>query len=85
MKVLRMPSQAFGKISSFILRNFSPCHLDKKEAGILIDFMLHDKKNKEGKICFTLLEDIGKPRIDVYCGPELIRSSLDYYREVTAY
>jgi 3-dehydroquinate synthase len=85
MKVLKMPSHSFSKISSFIVRNFPPCHLDKKEVGPLIDLMLYDKKNKGGEICFTLLEDIGRPMVDVYCSPEVIRTSLEYYREVMAY
>ena len=47
----------------------------------LIELMTHDKKNVAGKINFTLLGGIGDIRIDQVVKKELIKESLDFFRE----
>lgn len=54
-------------------------------AGIydsLIALMKNDKKNSGDRIGFALISDIGRCSIDQFVGEELIRESLDFYREL---
>jgi len=45
--------------------------------------MRHDKKNiKASEISFTLLEDVGRPRIDCVVDDEKIKAALDIYRDL---
>ena len=43
----------------------------------IYDLLLHDKKNKDGQILFTLLQAAGKPRVSMRAGREEIVSALD--------
>jgi len=43
----------------------------------LLELMSHDKKNKEDRILFTLLQSIGKPKINIPAGPDEIMLALD--------
>lgn len=53
-----------------------------KEYEQLYQYMTHDKKNTSGHINFTLLEDIGKIKINQTADKEEIFDMLDFYREV---
>jgi len=48
----------------------------------LIELMRNDKKNHDGQIRFTLLNDIGSAVIDMPIDADKIVSSLDYYRQM---
>jgi len=43
----------------------------------ICDLLLHDKKNKEGQIRFTLIQAAGKPRINLTAGRDDIVAALD--------
>lgn len=49
---------------------------DIREIKALMRF---DKKNERGNINFVLLEDIGKPVIDIVVSDDLINKAFDYY------
>ncbi len=51
--------------------NFEPGSFDK-----LYELMQHDKKNRDQRINFTLLSEVGKVEIDVDCAREEIAESL---------
>ena len=51
-----------GEITTYILSNFTLPYNPAKNK--LIQFLLNDKKNKAGKINFSLLEGIGNCSID---------------------
>jgi 3-dehydroquinate synthase len=46
------------------------------------EFLLNDKKNKNGKILFALPDGIGKCRTDVAVNENLIAQSLDFYNSI---
>ncbi len=46
----------------------------------LITFMQNDKKNEGRKVGFALLSEIGKCDYNIYVEEELIKESLDFYR-----
>ena len=69
------------EISSFILHIFKRVNLDAFDDVRLIELMRHDKKNKDGKINFTLISAIGEPKTDRNCDANEIRKALLYFRE----
>ena len=68
-------------ITSFVKKNFDSYDLKKADPDFLLDVMKNDKKNKNGIINFTLLQDIGIVKIDQNCSPEHIKDSLEYYSD----
>lgn len=47
-------------------------------------FLIADKKNKNGKINFTLLHKIGNASIDNFCNKEEIKEGIDFYNYCNA-
>jgi 3-dehydroquinate synthase len=46
----------------------------------IMELMQHDKKNSQGQISFTLLDNIGSAVYDQYPDAQHIKSSLDFYQ-----
>lgn len=59
----------FGKIES----------LDKKQ---ILNYLEKDKKNKNSKINFTLLDKTGKPKTDCFPSLQNINKALDFYLSI---
>jgi 3-dehydroquinate synthase len=69
------------KTVDFIKRNYGIFFFDCNQYDRLFELMLHDKKNENHAVNFTLLEDIGKIKINQTANREDIFESLDFYRE----
>lgn len=69
-------------ISETILRIFPKYPVEKTAYPELIKLMMHDKKNSQEQISFSLLNKIGKCTVDTFCSDEDIYESLDYYRHL---
>jgi 3-dehydroquinate synthase len=69
-------------IVTFILSNYEYFPIEDSSSGNLIEFMAHDKKNRDQKICFTLLQRPGKAIIDQWCDNEMIHYALKYYHQL---
>jgi len=67
------------EISSFMSRIFPALPVKYDDYDRIMEIMLNDKKNKNGKILFSLLRDIGKVEIDIECTKEEIIESLNFY------
>lgn len=50
----------------------------EKDIDPIMSYLVHDKKNKDEKPQFVLLEAIGKPEWDVEVEPEAIKTALGY-------
>lgn len=50
----------------------SPASLDS-----IYDLLMHDKKNREGQITYTLIQAAGKPRINLAAGREELAAALE--------
>ncbi len=66
-------------VSSFILKIYGKYSLKNEYFSEILRLMKNDKKNKNGLINFTMLNEIGKAKIDQTCSEELILESLTYY------
>jgi 3-dehydroquinate synthase len=66
-----------------VLMNLYPRYTLKKEYNdTLLEYMLKDKKNSNGKINCTLLDAIGQFKIDNVCTAEELVEALKYYAEL---
>lgn len=65
-------------IRSYYTGNF---HISCKDYQHLYELMLHDKKNSDGHINFTLLSHIGGIRLNCHVSSNDIFESLDFLRE----
>lgn len=71
------------KVSDYVLRNYGAYNITCDDYPALIAAMRQDKKNRSAdSISFTLLEDVGRPRIDCTVSPEQIGAALDIYRDL---
>lgn len=75
------PKDKLRQTISFIKEHYGVFTFDCKQYDRLYELMTHDKKNEAGIVNFTLLEDIGKIRINQSATKEEIFEMLDFYRE----
>lgn len=79
-----LPQEELLEISEVLKDKFElkPLPIDKfEEYGNL---MIHDKKNSEGRISFSLLSKIGECKWDQFCNKEEILNALKYYNKTVA-
>lgn len=80
---LGFPSDTLHKVAAYIYDNYRAFAVSCDEYPRLIDIMRHDKKNTDpSSINFTLLADVGSPRIDCSATPDDITAALDIYRDL---
>lgn len=70
------------KITSEIRRFYPYVSIAGFNNDAILSLMLNDKKNENGKINFSILEDIGKCNYDYKVSKENIEKSLLYYRNL---
>lgn len=80
---LGFPSEKLHKFADYVRKNYNAFDFSCGDYDFLYDVMLKDKKNlNPDTVCFTLLEDVGKPKIEVPASKEDITSALDIYRDL---
>ncbi len=86
-RLLDMPHSQRDEVIKNILLNFDHYDLPTHAIPELVEIVLYDKKNREGKIFLTLIKEIGKGLDGQECDAALIRESLfrytDFRRHVT--
>lgn len=75
------PTQKMHQTVRFINENYGKMNINCNEYDTLLALMAHDKKNVGNEINFTLLEDIGKLKINQTATKEQIFEAFDFYRE----
>lgn len=81
-RICRLPAKKFEHAAIYIRDHFPVVNMDASFDDALLDLMKQDKKNREGRIQFALLKDIGEPVIGVEADEQLIRQSLNFIRNV---
>ena len=71
-----LKNKDFLSIQSAIFRLFDPIKLDEKDVSNVVDFIKKDKKNSSNKLNFTLLECIGKGKVDVQLSENHVQNLL---------
>ncbi|MFA6833131.1 MAG: 3-dehydroquinate synthase [Bacteroidaceae bacterium] len=77
----QFPQKTLQQLLYFVKENYGGFYFTCNDYDTLYSFMLHDKKNKEGVINFTLLKDIGQIEINQTATKEQIFETFDFYRD----
>lgn len=75
------PTDKMRQTVNFIVENYGRLGITCDDYEELIELMTHDKKNSAGIINFTLLENVGKIKINQTATKEEIKEALDFFRE----
>lgn len=75
------PTDKLRQTTRFVRDNYGKMNITCEDYNTLLQIMKHDKKNTADIINFTLLEDIGKVKINQTATDEMIKEALDFYRE----
>ncbi|MFH1005187.1 MAG: 3-dehydroquinate synthase [Bacteroidota bacterium] len=79
-KMLGLTDEELQDIVLSIISIFRPNKI-MFPSGHLIRFMVHDKKNQEEKINFTLLNHIGDAKINCTCNKKLIAEAIAFFND----
>lgn len=75
------PTNKLQQTVRFVRENYGIFIIDCKVYDQLYTYMLHDKKNNNGVINFTLLQEVGSISINQTATKEEVFEMLDFYRE----
>jgi 3-dehydroquinate synthase len=73
-------NEEYWEIKSTIKSIFEEVIFEKKDIQSILDLLIHDKKNENGKTKFVLLDGIGKFTINQEVENEIITSSFEDYK-----
>lgn len=79
-KQLEFPKKTLDGITETILKNFKKISFNHSDINEIIKLLIFDKKNRNGKVLFVLLNNIGDYRIDCEVPNSLIHEAFDYYK-----
>lgn len=80
---LGFPSDILHSFAAYVRKNYGAFDFSCDDYDELIGYMRRDKKNDTpDRIAFTLLSDVGQPRINTVVDPDEIKSALDIYRDL---
>ncbi|MCM5663118.1 3-dehydroquinate synthase [Galbibacter mesophilus] len=80
-ELLNFPKEKLATIKTTFLNYFDKVDISQADMESIIQLMKFDKKNAHGNVNFVLLEDIGRPKLDVTVGKELLFKSLEHYKK----
>lgn len=70
----------FNEIKTALNTIFDRIHIEESEEELIIDLLIHDKKNEYGKVQFALLDGIGKIKINQTIENESITKAFLNYK-----
>jgi 3-dehydroquinate synthase len=81
-KILGLSFDDLMEISDFISNLYPEFNLSQLDDFEILSLIQQDKKNEHQQLCFTLLDEIGKFRINVHADDELIFDALNFYKNI---
>lgn len=80
---LGFPSATLHQLAGYVRANYGGFQFSCDDYPFLLEAMSQDKKNASADaIAFTLLKDVGKPRINCVVAPDRIKAALDIYLDM---
>lgn len=76
------PSSEVYNLAHFVEQNYGAYDITCDDYDELLSYMAHDKKNSNGKICFTLFRQIGDCIDNQVVDSQEIAIALDFYRDL---
>ncbi len=81
-KILNFNFQKLFEISEYIATFFPSYKISYDDYDEIFDLMLQDKKNKNRRITFTLLEDVGKPVTNQTASKDEMIQAFNFYYQI---
>ncbi len=81
-KILGLSYDSLMEITAFISNLYPEFNLSLLDDFEILSLIQQDKKNEHQQLCFTLLEEIGKFRINVHADDDLIFDALNFYKNI---
>ncbi len=81
-KMLGLAEEKLSEISKHILTLFPKHEFTPNDIGHIQNLTLYDKKNRNGKVLFVLMEDFGIFSIDCIVDNLLVTSAFEYYKSL---
>lgn len=81
-RLLDFPEKKLTEVSMKILSIFPKQNFSQNEIENIVNLLVFDKKNRNGKVLFVLMQDIGKPKTDCVVSNTLIYSAFDFYKNL---
>ncbi len=80
MEALDFPKHTLNDMTQSIFNYFSKLNFTQKDIAAIINLLVFDKKNRDGKVLFVLLQDVGLPKCNCEVNNELIYKAFEYYK-----
>ncbi len=81
VKLLHFPNDILQQLVSLVKESYGVFFICCQDYPFLLEAMSHDKKNDNTHVRFTLLEEIGKPTLDMIVEPAWMEEMLDFYQD----
>jgi 3-dehydroquinate synthase len=76
---LQYPALKANDLFDIIEFYFGYKKLDSKSKDGILPFLIHDKKNKNNLINFTLLQKNGEPKFDCLISTSVVKHAINFY------
>lgn len=80
--IFGFPMADLKEVSTVVNSFFSKISFDESDIKAIIDLLIFDKKNRNGKVLFVLLEGFGKAHTGCVVSNELIINAFEYYEKL---
>ena len=80
-RLVQFPKKKLHEVTAHILDIFGRVEFNKNDIDEVIKLMIFDKKNRNGKIQFVLLENIGSYKLDRTVPDTLIHDAFKFYNK----
>jgi 3-dehydroquinate synthase len=80
-KLLNFPTEQTLNIKREILNIYGNIVIEESDYEGIIELLVHDKKNVQGRVNFVLLTDLEQFKFDCNVDKDLIIAALDFYKE----
>ena len=80
--LLKWDSTALQRLARFVRDNYGAYHITCDDYDMLLNFMHHDKKGRQGEIDCTLLSQAGQPHVGMTIDDSDMKTALDIYRDL---
>ena len=76
------PEETLAQLIKVVKDKFEAIQFNEEDIDSIIQLLIYDKKNRNGKVLFVLLENIGKPVYNCEVSNQLILESFDFYHHI---
>lgn len=79
-EIFNFPNETLNDVTKNIFHYFPKQAFTQKDIAEIINLLVFDKKNRNGKVLFVLLEEVGRHKSNCEVSNDLIYRSFEYYK-----